>query len=167
MPGAWHGAYLKPYALLFAALKDTEDSIFEAGVDGAGSLLMYADYFHRSKPFGMDISPEPHALKGQQRIKFYQGDAYSPKGFETIRAHAPFALCVDDGPHTISSQITFCQRYPTLLSENGLAICEDVQHIGDFVELSRALPPDFFGFGIDLRMHDGRYDNLVFVITRR
>lgn len=167
MPGSWHGAYLPVYARLFAPLKDTEDSILELGVDGAGSLLMYADYFHRSNPFGIDIQGKPSALEGNNRVTFIQGNGYSETSYQMFSKLAPFALIVDDGPHTIESQKWFCGRYPFLLSNDGLAIVEDVQDIDNFAQLAASLPPDFFGYGIDLRMHDGRYDNLLFVIQRR
>jgi cephalosporin hydroxylase len=167
MPGRRHGAYLSVYARLLAPLRDTEDSVAELGVDGAGSLLMYADYFYRSKPLGMDIRPEPRAIRAHPRIRFHQGDAYSPEGFETIREHAPFALIVDDGPHTIDSQKIFCARYPSLLSPQGLCIVEDIQKPAHFAELPKAVSDEFFSFGIDLRWHDDRCDNLLFVIQRR
>lgn len=167
MPGAWHGAYLPVYARLFAALKDTEDSILELGVDGAGSLLMYADYFHRSRPFGMDIQRKPTALEENCRITFIRGDAYTGASYELFSKLGPFAWIAEDGPHTLSSQQQFCRTYPRLLSENGIACVEDVQNIDHFALLSEQLPAEFFGYGIDLRMHDGRYDNLLFVIQRR
>lgn len=167
MTGAWHGAYLKAYALIFAPLRDTKESVGEIGVDGGGSLLMYADYFHSATAVGMDISQEPEAIIGHPRIKFHQENAYGSKGYDAMKDHGPFALLVDDGPHTIESQKHFCAHYPHLLIPNGIAIVEDVQRIEHFKTLSDALSPEFFGFGIDLRMHDGRYDNLIFVIQRR
>lgn len=167
MPGGWHGAYLPVYAMLFAAIRDTENSVLEIGVDGGGSLLMYADHFERASIFGMDISPEPDALKGKQRITFFQRDAYADEAVKLCDKLGPFALIVDDGNHFIASQRVFCASYPRLLARDGIAIIEDVQSIDHFAQLATALSPEFFGFGIDLRMHDGRYDNLLFVIKRR
>jgi hypothetical protein len=167
MPGRWHEAYLSVYARLFPPLRDTEDSIAEVGVGGGGSLLMYADYFHRAKAFGMDILPEPRVIGGHPRVHYHQSDAYSPEGIETMRAHAPFALIIDDGPHTLASQKTFCANYPGLLSPEGLCIIEDVQNPEHFAQLAAAVPSEFFTSGIDLRWHSRAHDNLLFIIQRR
>jgi hypothetical protein len=167
MPGRSHGAYLSIYATLFAPLRDTEDSIAELGVDRAGSLLMYADYFRRSKLFGMDIRAAPREIEAHPRIRFHQADAYSTEGFQTLQANGPFALIVDDGPHTLVSHQFFCTHYPNLLALGGLCIVEDVQKNEHFAQLAGSVPQGFFTFGIDLRWHDHRYDNLLFVIQRR
>jgi cephalosporin hydroxylase len=166
MPGAWHGAYLGVYARLFAPIRKTKDSILEIGVDGAGSLLMYAEYFKNAKPVGMDIQTKPHALIGNERTIYYQGDSYSEDGIALMQKHSPFALCVDDGPHTLSSQKIFCAKYPPMLSPDGLCIVEDCQSIDHIAQLAAAVPDGFFSFVIDLR-HHGRYDNILFCITRR
>lgn len=173
MPGAWHGAYLPVYAKLFAPLKQSEGSVLECGVDGGGSLLMYATYFTNArKVIGMDISPCPEAIRLRKvepdgdRFQFVQGDAYSPQG-RLPSWLGPFVLMVDDGSHHLGHQIAFCEHYPRLLLPDGIAIVEDVQSVDCFKALSAALPPEFFGYGIDLRHHDNRYDNLLFVITRR
>lgn len=167
MPGAWHGAYLPVYAHLFSPLKDTTDSILELGVDGAGSLLMYAEYFHKSRPFGMDIQAKPSALNGNNRVTFIQGDGYTLSSVEMFSKLGPFAWIAEDGPHSLESQMMFCRHYSPLLSEEGVACVEDVQDVNHFQALSAVLPKEFFGYGIDLRMHDSRYDNLLFVIQRR
>lgn len=165
-PGGWHGAYLGVYATLFAPLKDTTDSIAELGVDGGGSLLMYADYFSQaSAVVGMDIQPRPESLG--ERITFYQANAYSQEGHNLLfsKCENPFALIVDDGSHFLGHQQFFCKTYPHLLSQDGLAIVEDVPSIDHIAELAKAVPPGFYSFAIDLR-HYGRYDNILFVITR-
>lgn len=166
MPGAWHGAFLPIYARLFEPIQSTRLAIAELGVDGAGSLLMYADYFKRAKPIGMDIQPKPHALIVNERVTYYQADAYSDDGFEKMKSHEPFALMVDDGPHTVSSQRIFCNRYSSLLSPDGICIVEDVQSIDHIAQLATAVPDGFYSFAIDLR-HHGRYDNILFCITRQ
>lgn len=166
MPGGWHGAYLPVYEKLFAPLRDSSGSILEIGVDGAGSLLMYADYFKNAQAvIGMDISPCPEAITKRGGISFIQGNAYSESGF--LKADPSFTLVVDDGSHQVGHQRFFCSHYPNLLIPEGIAIVEDVQSVDHFKLLSDSLRPDFFGYGIDLRMHDNRYDNLLFVIQRR
>lgn len=173
LPGAWHGAYLPVYEKLFyrpwgtTQLRDSDESILEIGVDGAGSLLMYAAYFRFAKAFGMDIQTKPNSLDSNDRVTFIQGDAYTMASVEMFSKLGPFAWIVDDGSHTLESQMMFCRHYAPLLSDEGVACVEDVQDANHFQALAAVLPKEFFGYGIDLRMHDGRYDNLLFVIQRR
>lgn len=168
MPGGWHGSYCEAYGRLFSSLRDTTDAIAEIGVAGGGSLLAYADYFKNARAVGFDIGPKPDSLNGQDRITFYQQNAYSREGLDTATKHGPFALLVDDGPHSIESQLFFCTHYPRLLSLNGIAIVEDVQAGEHLARMAEVVPKEFFTMGIDLRWHDERrYDNLLMVIFRR
>lgn len=167
MPGAWHGAYLGVYRILFERLRKIEGSILEIGTDGGGSLLMYDDYFSANKAhrpiIGCDISSRPDGLNCS--IFHHQMDAYSPPSVINLSAYAPYALMVDDGCHTIEAQRFFVANYPQMLAPEGLAIVEDVAKIEDVALLAEVVPPGFFSFAIDLR-HHGRFDNVLFCIQR-
>lgn len=167
MPGAWHGSYCDAYNRLFRPLKETTGDILELGVDGGGSLLAYADYFKNADHLvGMDIQARPASLDGQDRILFYQGDAYSE--YQRLQCNeSTFAVLVDDGPHTIGSQIFFVQKYVPFLLPDGIAIIEDVQSPDYIAQLYANLPVGFIGYSVDLRLADNRYDSLLFVIERR
>lgn len=161
-PGAWHGAYIPVYERLFSHLKETLHPVMEIGCDGGGFTLALASYFRRSEIITVDISPMPPSLKGAERVTHLQRDAYDNLPTGDLR----FAVLIDDGPHTIESQRHFVSTFPKKLIHDGIAVVEDVQDIAHFSELSKCVPEGFFGFGIDLRMHDDRYDNLLFVIQR-
>lgn len=159
----WHAAYLPVYERLFAPFKPRGLSLLEIGTDGGGGLLMYADYFPHGTIYGVDIAPTPASLLGVARVGHFQRDAYTS---EAVYAFAKMDIIIDDGPHSIESQEYFAANYSKALVREGIAIVEDVQDIGHFSRLAKALPLGFIGYGIDLR-HDGdRYDNLLFVIER-
>lgn len=161
----WHRALLPVYARLFAPLKDKGLPVLEIGTDGGGGLLMYADYFYKSLIVGMDVSPAPEVIKGRHRVTHYQLDAYSPAA-SAIEKLGPFGVMIDDGPHTIDSQRHFCQHYPKLLADEGIAICEDVQDPKQILLLEDATPDRFETMVIDVRHVNGRYDDLLFVIWK-
>lgn len=170
MPGGWHNAYLSVYEMLFSHKRAHVFNVAEIGVDGGGSLVMWRNYFPMANVVGMDISPKPDALNGQERIEHRQIDSYTEDAVEMIKTgwdNLGWGLIVDDGPHHLSTQEYFCANYPKLLSPTGTAVVEDVQDISHFEHLQKALPPEFVGVGVDLRHVNGRYDDLLFVITRK
>lgn len=161
-----HEAYLPVYEKLFRPLKETKDCILEFGCASGGSILTYADYFKESRLVSCDIAPRPKCIDLCKRITYLQVDAYSKLGMEEALKHAPFAVAIDDGPHSVESQRIFCANIPHYLSPNGIAIVEDCQSIDYIVALAPIVPEGFFTMAIDLR-HHGRYDNILFCIWRK
>lgn len=147
-------------------------SVMEIGCDGGGGILSYADYFSGGNMtprefISCDISPRPDSLDSNSAIRHYQGDAYRLDFInEVLKKHAPYAAIIEDGPHTLSSQMFFVEHFPNLLSRDGVAICEDIQDAAHISQLHGKLPQGFVGYGIDLRWQDNRYDSLLFVIHR-
>lgn len=172
MPGGWHGSYLEVYHRLFQSVD--HGSILELGCDGGGGVLSYADYFSKrggillpQEFISCDISPRPSSLDLNKRIIHYQGDAYRLDFInEVLKSHAPYAVQIDDGPHTLSSQTFFVEHFPQMLSERGVAIVEDLQSWDHVALLHGKLPAGFVGYGVDLRWQDDRYDSLLFVAHR-
>lgn len=162
----WHAAYLPVYERLFAPSKNTVNGVLEIGTDGGGGMLMYADYFRAAMVSGMDVSPTPECLKDNLRLNHIQRDAYTLEAVEMLTLYEPFAVIIDDGPHTIGSQEFFVANYPRLLTNDGLGIVEDIQDPADIAKLARCVPDGFASMAIDLRHVNGRYDDLLFVIWR-
>lgn len=132
---------------------------------------MYSDYFKthgtvKREFIACDISPRPDGLSLDPDIVHYQMDAYTQFACDKISERGPFALCIDDGNHHVAAQRVFCSMYPRLLTKNGLCIIEDCQSIDHIAQLATAVPEGFYSFAIDLR-HHGRYDNILFCITRQ
>ena len=160
-----HSALLPVYEKLFEPIKDTKDSVLEIGTNDGGGLMMYSDYFHRAKCFGMDILPTPAALPNDGKIFHYQRDAYTLDSVELMRKLGEkFALIVDDGPHDLESQKWFIEHYRELLAPNGIAIVEDIQDEGIAKTLALFHPSGFNSMIVDLRHINNRYDDLIFVI---
>jgi cephalosporin hydroxylase len=160
-----HAALLPVYERLFAPIKDTTNSILEIGTNDGGGIKMYSDYFIHAECFGMDILPTRELLLRESRIKHLKRDAYTVDSVESMRQlGGKFALIVDDGPHTLSTQIWFCKYYPHLLSADGLAIVEDIQDEKFLKPLFGAVPPGYYSMAIDQRHINNRFDDLILVI---
>lgn len=130
---------------------------------------MYQDYFLEALIVGIDVSPTPDGVKDQPRIiHHHQMDAYQQSSVTFLGlSHHLFDVIIDDGPHTLGSQIFFVQNYPNLLTPEGIAIVEDIQDPAHIAQLQSVLPPGFHSMAIDLRhVEPTRYDNLLFCVFR-
>jgi len=167
LTGAWHKGYPIVMARLLAALKNTEDSVVELGTDGGWPLIAYGEWFQNArKVIGIDISPTPECVQSQSQIEHWQRDAYTMDTIAKLRGYGRFAFLCDDGSHQLGHQEFFVEHYVPLLSEDGIAIVEDLQRPEHVAALHAKLPQGFMGYAIDLRISDSRYDSHIFVAHR-
>lgn len=160
-----HSALLSVYEKLFTPIKGTKDSILEIGVNDGGGIKMYSLFFPNAKAFAMDILPTPVGLKDDVRIKYFSRNAYTQESIKLMQQLGnKFALLIDDGPHTLQSQVWFCRYYPQLLASDGIAVVEDIQEPGYTDSMAAVVPAGFHSAVIDLRHINHRYDDLLFAI---
>ena len=167
--------YLPLYNVLLDRLKDTAQNVLEIGVQTGGSIQLWKNYFSNAKVYGLDILPRhslPQDIFEDSRIIMNVGiDAYDTKFFQEtfLDTHLQFDFMLDDGPHTLESQIQFIKLYSQLLTENGILIIEDVQSM-DWISRLVEETPDHLKQYIqtyDLRKNKNRYDDIVFTIDKR
>jgi predicted O-methyltransferase YrrM len=96
-------------------------------------------------------------------------DAYTQEAAAKVKKLAPGGIdfIIDDGPHTLESQCKFLSLYLPLLAEGGMAVIEDVQSTDWFATLEQHVPKSYAFETIDLRGIKGRYDDLVFAVTKQ
>lgn len=75
---------------------------------------------------------------------------------------------LDDGPHTLQSQINFITLYSPLLNDNGILIVEDVQKIEWLEHLKQNTPKQLKPFikTYNLIKNKNRYYDIVFTIDK-
>lgn len=157
------------YEIYFSKYREKKIKLLEVGVLHGKSLLLWDEYFIKNKGiWGVDISDERvvEEAKERERIHIEIGDAYT----EEMAARLPnFDIIIDDGPHTLESQVKFINLYLDKLNPDGIMVIEDVQDPSWFDTLQGALPNDdkIFAERVDLRWVKGRYDDLIFCIKRR
>jgi hypothetical protein len=164
-------SYLPLYDELLCRKKFSCRNMLELGINYGGSIELWDKYFPNAMVYGLDILPEkalPELLKNQNKIRMISGDAYSPFLFTSLFRGKKYDFIIDDGPHTLESQIKFLTMYSMLLEDDGILIIEDIQNIHYLEILKENTHPDLKPFikTFDLRKNKGRYDDIVFCIDK-
>ena len=161
------------YEVEFEKYKDKEIDLLEIGIETGGSLKLWKEYFINSKSIiGVDIlddKVDPN-YKNIPGVTLYFCDAYD-KGNSNILGE--FDIIIDDGPHTLNSQLDAIEIYLPKLKKDGLFIIEDIQNTNDFdilIERARQVSEkidndfEYIVECIDLRDKRGRWDDLIFLV---
>jgi cephalosporin hydroxylase len=164
-------SYLALYDELLCRKKFTCRNMLEVGICFGGSVELWDQYFPNGTVTALDILEEkklPELLKNQNKIRLISGDAYSPFLFTSLFRGKKFDFIIDDGPHTLESQLKFLTMYSMLLEDDGILIIEDIQDINYLEILKENTHPDLKPFikTFDLRKNKGRYDDIVFCIDK-
>lgn len=136
--------------------------IVEIGVETGDSLEVLAGWFHNGKVWGIDIEDRGYVFKNKN-INFIHADAYTEKATERFE-DGTLDYVIDDGPHTLESQIKCVELWMPKLKRGGKLIIEDVQ---DFELATKEF--NKFAYprvGIDLRKYKDRYDDVIFCLTK-
>lgn len=165
--GSWHQNYKRAYARLFESVRLSKNPVLEIGTDGGYPLLAYRDWFENAQVVGIDVNPAPDCLKGQERVTHFQRDAYTHETVEQLSRIGRFAVMIDDGSHFLHHQAFFAEHMSKLLADDGIGVIEDVQDYNHVAGLIGKLPPEFYGFAVDLRWADDRYDSVLIAFARK
>lgn len=136
--------YLPFYENVFSTKRFENLKILEIGVLFGASLKLWNDYFPNSTIFGIDdfshktgqdfYSFRPlikeEVLKEFSefdRIKVIELDSQNYEKVHEMFNNVVFDIIIDDGNHSLNFQMKTFENFYSLLSENGVYICEDVQ----------------------------------------
>ena len=172
-------SYIELYEQLLAPFVDKAITLVEIGIQYGGSMLLWQDYLPKAQFVFVDnvnsIHPKILDHLDPSRISLLFQDAYSEINANAVSRIADSGLpggidfIIDDGPHTLQSQIDFLRLYLPLLNKGGIALIEDVQDVQWFASLeaeAEKAGSEFTFERVDLRHVKGRYDDLVFVVKR-
>jgi len=113
------------YDNVFFDLKDKKLNILEIGIQQGSSLVLWNEYFQNSIIYGIDNTNFiKDRLDNYPRIKTIIQDAYKKELTVNLTL---FDIIIDDGPHTLESQIKFINNYFKKLNKNGKLFIEDVE----------------------------------------
>lgn len=117
------------YNDLFTPLRNKKLNILEIGIFNGDSLLLWHNFFKKSKITGIDILKKPNTdfLFTLPRINCLYNDAYQDK-FLCSLYEKKFDIIIDDGPHTLESMKCFLKNYLNFLSDDGYLILEDIEY---------------------------------------
>ena len=118
------------YQPLFEITSEPLD-LLEIGSFGGASLVLWKSTFPSCKVIGFEIDssaelhPKALELLNSEQVSLHYVDAYS-EGFDLVDGQL-FDLIIDDGPHTLKSQIKSLKYY-SLLKLDGTLVIEDLYH---------------------------------------
>jgi hypothetical protein len=151
------------------AFSDTSKPIklLEIGVYKGGSLQLWSEHFGPdSKIYGFDIEDivEPTFISAPN-IFYELKDAYSDEVVASFDDEY-FDFIVDDGPHTLQSQIDCITKWWPKLAVGGKMIIEDIQSDNDLLVLRAMNQPSGSLNVYDLRPNKGRYDDIIIELIK-
>ena len=167
-------SYLELYQKLLQSKKESARHVLEVGIYHGGSIKMWSDFFVHATVYGVDImhhSKVWDGIKNNEKIVLHTStDAYNESFFKAnfLDKNIKCDFMLDDGPHTLDSMKRFIALYSQLMTDDGILIIEDVQHIDWIDELKKAVPEELKPYTkvYDLRSNKGRYDDIVFTIDK-
>lgn len=165
----WHSYIENFYNDKFALKQTSALNVLEIGIHLGDSLRLWKDYFTNANIFGIDINLPPlsNELFADQRLSIIRGNAYSGAIINVFKDEY-FDIIIDDGPHTLESQILFFQKYIWKIKPNGYMVCEDIQGMDSMFHLIQTIPAQLRNNLqiIDLREIDNRSDSLILFLKR-
>lgn len=154
------------YNAAFSGLEDKEINLLEIGVLQGQSLSLWREYFSKANIYGIDPSPESLSFcKDLKNITFHNIDAYCQKTLDMFEDNF-FDFIIDDGPHTLESQIFSAKEWTRKLKIGGKLVIEDIAYIQYVNALNNAIPSNFDLILFDMRKDKGRFDDVILECTR-
>jgi hypothetical protein len=161
-----HGFVEFFYEQEFKKYKDKPISLLEIGVHIGGSLYLWGKYFQNGTVLGLDIEDKVRdKWKVLPNTQYQIKNAYDQSVVDSL---PNFDIIIDDGPHTLLSQVECIKKYLPKLNDNGVMVIEDVQDISHFEILKQNIPKELHEniTTLDLRFARNRYDDLLFIIRK-
>jgi len=156
------------YSKEFTNKKNLKLNIVEIGVNKGQSILLLGEWFVNSKIIGIDdgteLYPEWKSITSHlTNTSLVLGDAYSDLIVDEFENNSIDYL-IDDGPHTLESQINCVLKWFIKIKPGGKLIIEDIQNIDEY-------KTNFDNLGIeyeliDLRKNNNKYDDVLLIFKK-
>tara|TARA_R110000868_G_scaffold2821_1_gene19524 strand:+ start:1125 stop:1724 length:600 start_codon:yes stop_codon:yes gene_type:complete len=161
------------YEKEFEIYREKKIDLLEIGIETGGSLKLWKEYFLNSESIvGVDITDAKidQRYKNIDGVTMYFDDAYNKRFSDKFEQ---FDIIIDDGPHTLESQLKCIELYLPKLKKNGIFIIEDIQGTTHFDIFRQKVTETVTDIGeysienIDLVDKKGRWDDLMLIIHRK
>lgn len=186
------------YDLVMSEHQHLKISLLEIGVLNGDSINLWQKFFLHPNSWilGVDIKLSKQAIetidgswsnetqrympgfttqfdgKEQHKAILYENNAYT-KDFANQFFDNTFDFIIDDGPHTLESQLKCIDLYlPKIKMNSGRLIIEDIQSKSDLEAIEDKLnkPNDMYKIMYkvyDLTANKGRYDDIIIEIKKK
>jgi cephalosporin hydroxylase len=154
------------YSHEFSDKRDVPINLLEIGIHHGHSILLWKEWFTQGNIFGIDSTFQhlhSHLIEGATVMQI---DAYNESTLNQFEDEY-FDYIIDDGPHTIESQIACINLWYPKLKNGGKIIIEDIQNFNTLHLLEVAAQVNNAGYKIfDLRNNKGQPDDVIFEVTK-
>ena len=169
----WH-SYVDSYEKLLEPFKNKACNVLEIGVFEGGSAILWHEYLPQSQLVLVDIqnriAPKIQIAMDPKRWNLHIRDAYREDTVAELQKKWPegFDVIIDDGPHSLDSQIFVIESYLKLLKKGGVLVIEDIALIDHISVLSAKIPAEqqLQVEIIDLRRLKNREDDVLFIVKK-
>lgn len=170
--GTTHDYIVSYYDGEFTNKRNENLQILEIGIHAGLSLKLWKDWFINSNITAIDPCKEVNILQEivdevnqRENVKIIKDDAYS-QNILNMFEDGSLDYIIDDGPHTLQSQIYSIKHWLKKVKPGGKLIIEDIQSISDLNRLVlEANETDMKWEVYDMRNNKGRYDDIILEIT--
>jgi len=156
------------YEDIFKNFREKRIKVLEIGVRTGASLKLMVEYSNSWEITGIDISDKDFVSQfiEDPRIKITMGNAYSRQISDSIQEK--FDFIIDDGPHSLSSQVYTVKNYLEKLTPGGFLFVEDIIGGKPYIfQILECVPRNFSAKIYDLRDITKVNDSIVIAIHRK
>ena len=162
------------YSEHFEEYKDKSGTILEIGVQYGGSSLLWYDFLPKFKVVMTDIRNQVHPTiwekMNNDRYEYINMDAFNLNSVQLLNEKYPegFDIIIEDGPHTLESQIFAIKEYPKLLKPGGILVIEDIQNYDYCDIIINQINGNLYKSVevVDLRSNKNRYDDIIIIVKK-
>jgi hypothetical protein len=142
-------------------------TLLELGLAGGASIKLWDGWFTNSKLIGIDIDDEcMNLFSDKSNIIIQTRDGYCE---DTLNEWSDniFDYIIEDGPHTVESQIFTVKYWIDKIKSGGKLIMEDIQSTENLNSIIEHIDKSKASYHIfDLRNDKGRYDDIIIELTK-
>lgn len=164
-----HSYFDNFYENEFSKYQNKSVNLCEIGVEKGATFFIWNRYFHKdSNLLGIDNNFQVDTKYYEQNfnnVRYIFNNAYD---LDLVNKLNNFDIIIDDGPHTLESQIDCLKLYFPKLNDGGVLIIEDVAEL-TYIDTLKQYIPDQYKNNIEvinLIEKDNRYDSLLFVVRK-
>jgi cephalosporin hydroxylase len=160
--GSTHSYICWFYSGEFNLKRDEALNLVEIGVESGDSLSLWAGWMPNTLVTGIDTVDRKYTFL-HPNIRFLAADGYAKETAEKFSDNS-LDYIIDDGPHTLETQLKCVELWMPKLKRGGKMVIEDVQDLEKAKkEFDKLNLPYYI---IDLRKYKSRFDDVLFVLTK-
>jgi len=160
------------YSNEFTSRKNDILNIIEIGIRYGDSLNLLSHWFTNSKITGIDngqemLDTDKTFVSSIPNVEVIYDDAFSYNVLNKFKDNS-IDYIIDDGPHTLESQLYSINNWYKKIKMGGKLIIEDIQSLTNLNLLIIAINDLNYDYNVfDLRESKNRYDDIIIEIIKK